>query len=610
MSRRNEREYQKKYNAVFKAYVGIRRKKKENPTQEDMETAGYPRSTIEYYWKSLLNLEKAAFKKYPNLYDHDHRVGRRKNRKKELLEEVAKLRKKLGRPLSIKDLTEKCNQNVIQKHFGGIAQASELARQRHPEAFHDIPISELLQHPKTLARLREAVDGYSKFFVTTAVLGCNVDKKFLASIERWCKDEGGKLLVLTQADPAKRNQRADEIGYLDKAIQGAVIVSEDTALNSNIHISTIKLSAKHIDPITGLSRLGQREGSFIYASPKQRLKAVPTSNTELPHMIMTTGAVTESDYNTDKYLSERTATIAAHDHVMGGIIVEVVDDNSYHFRQVQADENGKFIDLGYEWSSKGYKEVKAAALVCGDWHAGDTNPDVIKATKEMIAYLNPETIVLHDLFDGKSINHHEKDQLILKASRALRGELSLMSEFKQVAEDLDMLSELCSNIVVVKSNHDEFLSRYLQAGLYVRDHENHRVSLQLALAMLDGDDPIQYGVEELVGLERPENVRWLTRDEDLKIARIQLGAHGDKGSNGARGSLKSMEQAYGLSVTGHTHSPEIIRGAWQVGTSSHLKLTYNVGPSSWLNTHCVVYPNGSRQLLNMINGEWKLETDD
>jgi hypothetical protein len=163
---------------------------------------------------------------------------------------------------------------------------------------------------------------------------------------------------------------------------------------------------------------------------------------------------------------------------------------------------------------------------------------------------------------------------------------------------------MVDEIVIVKSNHDEFLERYLQEGQYVKDPQNHRLSLMLSLKMLDGEDPLRCGVE-MHGL-KSSKIRWLRRDEDFKVARIQLGAHGDLGANGAKGSLRSTEAAYGNSVSGHTHSSEILRGAWQVGTSSYLKLLYNRGPSSWMHTSCLVYPNGSRQLINSINGRWRL----
>jgi hypothetical protein len=37
-----------------------------------------------------------------------------------------------------------------------------------------------------------------------------------------------------------------------------------------------------------------------------------------------------------------------------------------------------------------------------------------------------------------------------------------------------------------------------------------------------------------------------------------------------------------------------------------LKAEYTSGPSGWLNTHCVIYPNGKRSLLNIIKGKWRI----
>jgi hypothetical protein len=41
-----------------------------------------------------------------------------------------------------------------------------------------------------------------------------------------------------------------------------------------------------------------------------------------------------------------------------------------------------------------------------------------------------------------------------------------------------------------------------------------------------------------------------------------------------------------------------------MGTSTYLKLNYNVGPSSWMQSLCLVYSNGARQLINVINGSY------
>ena len=74
--------------------------------------------------------------------------------------------------------------------------------------------------------------------------------------------------------------------------------------------------------------------------------------------------------------------------------------------------------------------------------------------------------------------------------------------------------------------------------------------------------------------------------------------HGDRGPNGARGSAKNLRRIGIKSVIGHSHSPQISEGCYQVGTSSRLKLEYNEGPSGWLNTHCVIHADGKRQFVD------------
>lgn len=529
-------------------------------------------------------------------------------KKKNMLRDYANLRKKMRRDLSMDDFTSNTEytKDMLSHHWGSLAKIDAEARDKYPKCFLDVYIDDIMTEEQ-LDKLRDAIKNNSRFVVTTAVTGCELDIAMYKSIKQYCATNKAELLVLVASDPAS-NLDKGTLGRIDKRLTSEAIVLEDTYLNSNIFLSTIKLSAKHIDPITGLGRIGQREGSFIYASPKQRLKSSPVSNTKPPHFLMTTGAITIPDYTSSNYMSNRTAYIADHDHVMGGLIVEIGDSDEYHFRQFQCDNKGRFIDLGVQYDGKTTKEIAPEAFVLGDWHSGSTCPMSKSVWEDISKKLKPKMLVMHDLFDGRSINHHEEHNIDSKAKRAAQGHLNLSDELKLVADDLKELTMWADKVVVVKSNHDEFLKRFLEKGDFRGDPYNYETFLDLALHYVrTNEDPLKYGVEKFGELDATvcNSIQWLVRDEDLRIAGIQLGAHGDKGANGARGGLKSMEFAYGNSVSGHSHSPEILRGAWQVGTSSVLKLSYNVGPSSWLNTSCLVYPNGQRQLINAINGKYK-----
>lgn len=501
---------------------------------------------------------------------------------------------------------------VVYKSFRNLQEVKRAAKKLYPKAFRHVLDEDDFSGLDYYERMQKLLGRQRRFVITTAVTGCQVNKKFLGSLENYCRERSALLVVLPCTDPAAKGEWTLDAELHDA---GAVIIPRDMPINSNIFLSTIKLGAKQINPITGLSRIGQRRGSFIYASPKQMMEPVAISTKGLVHVLMTTGAVTDPNYDPDpekphRYLSQRTAYIAHNDHVLGAIVLEVEDEKIYHFRQLQADpKSGSVVDLGVQYTPKSTKKVRPEAFVPGDLHVTETDPVVEKAWFDVIKLTQPKRVFFHDMFSGVSINHHEQNQHIRLAQLAEEKKLCLADEIAAVARKMEEWGSKVDQVNVVKSNHDEFLSRYLEESRYVNDPQNKKISLQLALAMIDGEDPLRYAVEKLFGMKR-KNVRWLTRNDECKIAGIELANHGDMGPNGARGSLAGMEKAYGNSVSGHAHTPRIFRGAWQVGTSSYLKLSYNEGPSSWMHSACLVYKNGSRQLINVIDGKWRLEDKD
>ena len=595
--------------------------------REYVENGEIASSTAERRFGSWEAAKKKASKADPKELRADIKkveLDKAKEQKKEdILEAYVMLAKRNRSQPKAADLAEmNITRDSISRAFGSMAALDKLARESEPNAFSDVHISSLFS-PKALDELDDAIKSHKRLVVTTAVTGCSVHKPSYEAVKKYCEINDALLLILIASDPAhsmdhgeKNQPKSAKFGTIDKLLANEYIVLKDTAINNNLRIDTLKTSAKMIDPVTGVARLGQRNGSLIIASPKQRMKAVPVSNFKLPHVIMTTGAITVSDYNTENYMSERLAKIADHDHQLGAIVVEIEDEEAFHFRQVQFDNEGRFHDIAgcraVQYGPFGAKDAEAEAIVLGDWHSGDTDPEVANAWKELAAIVKPNYIVIHDGFNGQAINHHEEDDRILRAQRSLNNQLSLDAELKVFASDLDMLSPLArKSLIVVKSNHDEFLKRYLKEGRYVEDAQNHYISLKLALAMFEGLDPLQHAIEDIIGLQESTNVRWLKRAEDFKIARIQLGAHGDKGPNGSKGTLASMENAYGQSITGHSHTAEILRGAWSVGTTSYLKLSYNEdSPSSWMNTSCILWKNGQRQLINSIMGRYILKDEE
>lgn len=488
--------------------------------------------------------------------------------------------------------------DLVRRHYGSHTELREFVKNNFPSVFEKV-VDESLFTQKNFERLKGDVGNYKRFLITTAVTGAPVNKKFLKSIKSYCEKNEALLLILPVTDPASKAGWA-----LDHNLANEHFVFQDLALNSNVFISSIKMSAKHIDPITGLSRIGQRNGSFIYASPKQRLEFVAVSNKKLPHALMTTGAITDPAYQTARYLSERTAYIAENDHVLGAIIVEVEDEDIFYFRQIQAEPStGNFVDLAKYYKPNGLVvDLAPEAFVLGDYHAGDHDLSAKQAWKEVVELTNPKDLILHDMYNGKSISHHEKKKRVSMAIKAMEDKVSLDKELIITANEADeLLTWIKGKLVWIKSNHDEWLERYLEEGEYVKDALNLKAASKLVSAMIEGKDPLQVGIETIGGLKGKNRIKWVGRDEDYMIGKIECGSHGD-----LEASLIAIEKAYGNAVTGHSHTPAILRGIFRVGTTSKLKLGYNRGASSWVHSSCLVYSNGSRQLINSIFGKWRL----
>ena len=87
----------------------------------------------------------------------------------------------------------------------------------------------------------------------------------------------------------------------------------------------------------------------------------------------------------------------------------------------------------------------------------------------------------------------------------------------------------------------------------------------------------------------------------MKIAGIECGSHGHNGINGARGNPKGFRKL-GKMNTGHTHTPSIYGGVYTAGVAGSLDMGYNIGASSWSQTHLITYENGQRTLIDFKDG--------
>jgi len=487
----------------------------------------------------------------------------------------------------------------IRAHFGGIELLYQHVRENFPE-FLDEHFSSV-EHLFSPERQINENSTQGTYVITTAVADSPADVNFLNSLKSFCKKNSAKLVIIPceSVTNSFENKTASFDPYFNDT--SLYILSEDTQLNENFSLCSIQVSAKQIKSITGLSRLGNREGSYVFASPKQFLEYVPSGNSRgKNYAIMTPGACTKPAYYTETFVSKRLSYIAEKDHTMGAIIVDILDEKKFDFRQIQADETGCFNDMGIQYSPDGKTKKVPVNVIFGDIHGVYVDHDALDYFTSKFSKLNVSQIFLHDVFDGHSISHHIKD-IAKKAKRSNSEDDCLEQELKYTFDVIESIDKKLKPFMVniVKSNHDEFLDRYLSAGNYVHDPKNHYLSLKIAPALFEGIDVLARGFE-ITKCPVPSHWNFLNREISMKIGDVECASHGDLGMNGAKPSLNSLERIYGSCVVGHNHSAAIQRNVFRVGTLSKLNMEYNRGPSSWTQTCCILYENGQRQLINYI----------
>ncbi len=441
----------------------------------------------------------------------------------------------------------------------------------------------------------EGKKGKRTYIISSIIPGCPIENNFLKSIQKYCKENRAKLVLLPMRGIASKLEEFSEevLGKVENSIYTEYV------FNSNIIAKDLFVSPSQGNPLTGLENIAEKT-SIIIASPKQNFSTIPVGNIGIPHILASTGSISQPSYSNNKI-----GVLSASNHVIGAIILEVEDDEIFHFRQIQANRDGSFNDISKLYTPYVIKTVRSKALVLGDLHCGFESKSAMKAWKEVISTTKPEKVVIHDLFDGRSISHWIDKDLSQKGNRSgvfkfLETELNNTGRF--LRDMTKMFPKV--NFIISRSNHDEFLDRYLSSARFVDDPHNYRLALELAIYQFDGHNPLQKYIEK--NFPDIKNVTWLKRDQDYKIEGVLVSAHGDEGANGSRGSAIGLSKVYHNCIIGHSHSPRVYNKTWQVGTSTVFDMPYVSGPSSWLHCSCSIFEKGNRQFIISIDGKWKL----
>lgn len=460
-----------------------------------------------------------------------------------------------------------------------------------------------------------------RYIITSAQNATPINHEFLTSLQVYAAKNNAELIIIPyryRNPHSVWNSTTREDDYWDIHIT-PYLMNKHLKINDTIRVmGHINLSPTAVSPLSGFdSYVGEISG--IFGHPSIELKCIPTPAHTHPKMLSTTGSITVPNYSNSK---------AGHkgefNHTYAAIVLEIDGDKFYH-RHIHASDNGEFYDLDKKYTPKGVEDSDyIEALITGDIHAAFHNETVEKATyigsESIMGRLNPKVWALHDLEDFYTRNHHHRNNDLIRYGKHHYGRDNVEEGLQISADFVDKHSREGMTNVVIKSNHDEALDRWLRESEPKNDPENavfyhymkyHQYkNLRMSKNGYSTIDPFKFWCENPVygrGLQNIDKTVFLKRDQSYTVKGIELGFHGDRGPNGSRGSIRSLSKIGPKIVIGHSHTPGIFQGAYQVGVSANLNLEYVSGPSSWMHTHCIIYPDGSRTLIHIVNGKWTLK---
>lgn len=471
--------------------------------------------------------------------------------------------------------------------------------------------------------------GKAGIIVTAAQYGAPLNNWAWKALKRYAEYRNFPLAVLPIKYGPVKTVYQKEIGERRLAstfpdeLKGHIVLDDLECAKGHLRLSTARLRPTLQRFLTDeICEIGGNR-SVIFGAPKLELEHRPRIGRSYPKAIMTTGAVSHPNYQVDNIgQQDRTGLLASKNHCYAAIVVEF-DKEGFHFRQLHMNKRGEFYDFtkeGVIYTTPAKLEVveeAVEALVLGDWHTGKTDKTVRKVTvNKMLPFFKPKKLVLHDFFDGDSISHHG----VHETSRsAYMGELqwnSLEQELDAAVNELRYIKSCtAAELVLVSSNHPEFVAEYVNSMRWTKEKANMKIGAKLFLMMVEDLErrkpaKVDSRATDPVILWFREKCPWATmveRKQSYQVAGVLVSLHGDIGTRGANTrSLAEYRKMNTRAIFGHNHSATILGGnLWRVGVSTPRMQFYVQNPTTnWTNTHAIVYKNGQIQLVNIIKGKY------
>lgn len=466
-------------------------------------------------------------------------------------------------------------------------------------------------------------EGVTRYIFSSAQTNTKVNKAFLYNLEAYAKHLNAEIVI---SGFSYKASDVNSPGSYDPSIQKYLSKRQINIGNKLLYCGEMNTNPTAVDPLSGFETY-TRSMWGIFPHPRISLKSIPTMFSSPAKQIMTTGAVTERNY-----IQKKAGIKAEFHHVIAALLVEIDSDGDVFCRHLIAEKNGAFQDLtNYVQAGRIFTGWTVEAITWGDIHCEKLDAAVAAGAwgidSEVISPLYTENVPMldelmpkyqffHDVLDFRRRNHHNVWDPHFKFERYARGDERVQDEIMKCAWFLAETEREWCKSVVVDSNHDRALTKWLKTADYRNDPANAIFFLRTQLAFyeaIERDDKdfllFEWAVKQHdINLD---SVKFLKNTDSFIICKeagggIECALHGDLGANGAKGNVASFAKMGPKANTADKHAAAIFEGIYQAGHSCNHDMGYNRGGlSSWTPSHIVTYSSGKRIIVTMQGSKYK-----
>lgn len=451
------------------------------------------------------------------------------------------------------------------------------------------------------------IQSHKKVVVTSAQNNVDVNQDFLFALEQYCRKNNAALVIIPNR---LRSQDDGGVVEYDDVLKPYLVENQIEFRDHDlILLCGMKLSPTAVNPLAGKD--AQSKGkSVIFGHPQFQLRTLVRGiDRKYPPILSTTGTVTKPNY-TNTNIGRQ----AEFNHAYNALVIEMTDTEFFLRNLNYSETHHGFYDME-EWYSAGSANrvnKHVSAIVTGDTHVRYHDKEVYQATfgkGGLVDTLKPAYLISHDTLDFNSRSHHStKDQFSEYAKHNNRSHL-VEDELKEALDFLNQTTPDYATNVIVASNHDSHFDRWLKETDIRKDPENAKIFHEISWKMYDfmdkNNQQVPMAFEAYCVDKLTKKAIFLKEPDTFKLHDIELAYHSHVGPNGARGSIAQFTKLPEKTVIGHSHSPQVNKGCYQVGTSSIFHMGYVRGPSSWDHVHCIIYRDGKRQIIFLRNGKFR-----